>query len=64
MLAVSPEETHPSILVIEDDARIRSLILALLRGAGFETQSVSDGARGLDALTREPGMTPYCSTCS
>ncbi|MGA7936770.1 MAG: EAL domain-containing protein [Kovacikia sp.] len=45
------------ILVIEDDANVRTLILKLLQAEGFEVISAHNGQAGIQlALTHEPGL--------
>lgn len=39
-----------SVLVIDDDSHIRELVVALLRGAAFQTVCAADGREGLRAL--------------
>ena len=38
------------ILVVDDDAAIRALFTALLRGAGYDTEAVADGGEALALL--------------
>lgn len=47
----------PKILLIEDDAVVRTLILRLLQAEGFETLSAVDGAQGIEyARTQRPDL--------
>ena len=39
------------VLVVDDDARVREVFLEILRGAGHEVQSATDGAEGLRVFT-------------
>jgi two-component system, OmpR family, response regulator MtrA len=41
------------ILLVEDDASIREITALGLRGAGFEVETASDGAEGLDRWRRD-----------
>ena len=41
------------ILVVDDEAEIRSLLEAVLQGKGFEVVSAADGASALQQVTRE-----------
>lgn len=41
---------RPSILVVEDDPTLRSLVNAVLSGEGFEVETASDGEAGWDRL--------------
>ncbi len=50
-----PEVPSPArLLIVEDDERVRSLLVELLSGEGYETLAVSDGEEGLRTLQREP----------
>ena len=42
------------ILVVEDDPGIRSLMLAVMRRAGFEVESVTDGLDAIAILSQRP----------
>ena len=35
------------VMVVDDDMRVRETLVDLLREAGYEVQSASDGAEGL-----------------
>jgi two-component system response regulator MprA len=43
-------ETHPIVLVIDDDAEIRHVIHEVLADEGYQVQEASDGAQGLEIL--------------
>src|SRR6476620_7278340 len=40
-------------VVVEDDADVRNLVEAVLRQAGFEVHSASEGREGVDVVRRE-----------
>lgn len=44
------QDPEKSILVVEDDAALRTLFLALLRREGFTVECVNDGSEALDRL--------------
>ena len=44
----------PTLLVIDDDDRIRSLLAEYLSGRGFEVRTAQDGAEGLALLKASP----------
>lgn len=46
------------ILVIEDDAALRGLFVAVLRGAGYRARGAADGAEALDLLWVAGGAQP------
>src|SRR3954451_17603847 len=48
----SPSER--TILVVEDEADVRSLVSDVLRHEGFEVEEAQDGAQALAVLEREP----------
>lgn len=58
MDAVVPvEEPSSAILVVEDDAAIRRLLVALLSSAGYQVRAVTDGRAALAYCARErPGV--------
>ena len=43
----------PTILIVEDEARMRRLLELDLAEAGFQTLSAQDAEKGLDFLRRE-----------
>lgn len=43
----------PRVLVADDDASIRTLVVRLLRRAGFETVEAMDGSEAIERLDRE-----------
>ena len=45
----------PSILVIDDEAHMRSLIARTLAGVGYDVEEAEDGAKGLARL-ESPGI--------
>lgn len=45
-----------TLLVIDDDARLRELLAEYLGGRGFEVLTAEDGPSGLDALTARRGI--------
>lgn len=44
--------TAPSILVVDDDAEMRELLLDVLRGEGYEVAEARDGTEAVLALRR------------
>ncbi|KAF1712372.1 two-component system response regulator OmpR [Pseudoxanthomonas kalamensis DSM 18571] len=46
------DETSPHILLVDDDARLRELLLRYLQGQGFAVKGVGDGAQMRQALDR------------
>ena len=44
----------PRVLIVEDDAGLRSLLVELLEGEGYETLPAENGEDGLRILQREP----------
>jgi CheY-like chemotaxis protein len=42
------------VLVVDDDAAIRTLFTALLRGAGYDSEGVADGEEALAYLRTHP----------
>lgn len=53
---MSPSPAKPRVLVVEDEADIRDLLLMTLEGAGFEAFGAADGLEGLEkCLTLKPG---------
>ncbi len=54
---IAGERSAPLVLVADDDADIRDLIVFRLRHAGYEVIAVADGEAALDcALTRAPDL--------
>jgi CheY-like chemotaxis protein len=47
-----PPGHRAKVLVVEDDAALRTLFLALLKRDGFEVECVDNGAEALDRLSR------------
>lgn len=47
------EITADSVLVVEDDQGIRTLLLAVLRRAGFQVDAVENGRAALESLSRQ-----------
>ncbi len=45
---------HPSILVVDDDRAVRTVLAALLTRAGNRTLEASNGEEGLACIAREP----------
>lgn len=45
---------HDPVLVVEDDANIRSLVEALLTHEGYQVQAVPHGQAALEAIQRNP----------
>ncbi len=45
-----------TVLVIDDDADVRSAAERVLRRHGFTVMIASDGAEGIELLQREPGI--------
>lgn len=45
-------ETAPRLLLVDDDARLRELLLRYLQSQGFEVRGVGDGAQMRQALDR------------
>jgi PAS domain S-box-containing protein len=52
-LTASPRGSE-TILVVEDDARVRRVAVARLRGLGYQVIEADNGAAGLAALSRHP----------
>lgn len=52
-LTAAPVHDPPVVLVAEDDAEMRRLIVEALRKDGYEVQPVADGGRLLVTLARE-----------
>jgi DNA-binding response OmpR family regulator len=52
---------HATILMIEDDARLASMVSDHLRPSGLEVTHAGDGAAGISLLKRSP-MDLICST--
>ncbi|MGQ9600828.1 MAG: response regulator transcription factor [Anaerolineae bacterium] len=48
------DRSPPCILVVEDEANIRSLLQRVLRGDGYEVEVCPSGEMALDFLKREP----------
>lgn len=46
----SPEAPIPSVLVVDDDAAIRRLIVRILEGAGYRVAEVGNGEQARDSL--------------
>ncbi|MGN6093648.1 MAG: response regulator, partial [Luteibacter jiangsuensis] len=46
------DETLARILLVDDDARLRDLLLRYLQSQGFEVKGVGDGAQMRQALDR------------
>lgn len=44
--------THGRILVVDDEERIRSIILTVLREEGYEVETAADGAEGIERLNQ------------
>lgn len=45
-------ETHPRVLVIDDDDDLRALVVRVVEQAGYGVDSASDGQAGLDRLAK------------
>lgn len=45
----------PSVLVVEDDANLRRLVVHMLANGGFETQSTGTAAEGLSLVRERQG---------
>lgn len=41
------------VLIVDDDALVRSVVARVLEGQGFDVQQAHDGRAGLEALRRE-----------
>ncbi len=51
---MTPVDTQPSILVVDDDSEMRALLLDVLRSEGYEVAEAKDGTEAVRALrTRE-----------
>ncbi|WP_025323226.1 sigma-54-dependent transcriptional regulator [Deferrisoma camini] len=50
----APAGTKPRILVVDDDRGHRTMLRALLAGAGYETLEADDGDAGVDAVRTHP----------
>ncbi|HEY2325220.1 MAG TPA: response regulator [Thermoanaerobaculia bacterium] len=48
------DAVRPRVLVVEDDPGILSLMLAILRRGGFETESVTNGIDAISVIARRP----------
>ena len=53
-MTMTAPPTHTRMLVVDDDADINRLICLRLKAAGFQVQSVRDGADALAVLDKEP----------
>ncbi|MDH5673247.1 MAG: PAS domain S-box protein [Myxococcales bacterium] len=51
--SASAERTPPVVLVVDDDATIRRLVVRLVRSGGFEVVEASDGESAIQALGSE-----------
>jgi len=51
---LSPGERNARVLIVEDDAQMRSLLSELLEGEGYEVLAAETGEEGLRTLQREP----------
>lgn len=51
----------PTVLVIDDDLRLRELMAAILRAEGFEVHVAADGKAGIQSLQErlDAGNAPY-----
>lgn len=47
-------ERAPTILVVEDDAALRRMIVMFLRAAGYDVREAADGVEGLVLARDEP----------
>ncbi len=54
--AAEPRPCGATILVAEDDDRVREVTVEMLREAGFRVLSASDGAAALQTIEREAGI--------
>ena len=54
--AEAPRAKGETVLVIEDDPDVRSLVVTLLESLGYEVLSASEGAGALDILKATPGI--------
>ncbi|MDH3733750.1 MAG: sigma-54 dependent transcriptional regulator [Gemmatimonadota bacterium] len=50
----SPQEQPARVLIVEDDAGLRTLLSELLQGEGYETLPAENGEDGLRILQRQP----------
>ncbi len=50
-MAISTRHTAlPRILVVDDDELVREVVVAVLRGTGYEVESAGNGAEALDRV--------------
>jgi len=49
----APSPTSGRVLVVEDDEQLRTLLVELLAGEGYDVSPVRTGEEGLQALQRE-----------
>jgi DNA-binding NarL/FixJ family response regulator len=47
------------VLIVDDDAAIRDILLELLHGEGFRVQGASDGGAALQMLAQEDGWVVF-----
>lgn len=54
--AAQPTAKRETILVVDDEPEVRSLIVDVLQELGYKTREAGDGPAGLDLLNSEPGI--------
>jgi DNA-binding response OmpR family regulator len=53
MVAAGRRHSPPRVLVAEDDAEMRRLVIDVLQGEGYEVREASDGGRLIIAITAQ-----------
>jgi PAS domain S-box-containing protein len=52
--ALAPSDDAPTVLVVDDEPEVRTLVTEILRGSGYRVVAAADGARALALLDRAP----------
>jgi DNA-binding NtrC family response regulator len=55
-MPVTPEASHPRVLIVDDDAGQRSLLDSFLRSQGIQTRTAASGEEALGVLAEDPGI--------
>ena len=59
-----PEGTAFHILVVDDDPRIRQMLIRYFEQEGYRVSVAEDGAAMRAQLSAKPSLTSYCSMSS